>query len=90
MRDFLKRCAMVAGALYFAVALYGAYRLHHSRPVNALSQADEDRCFKIGGVCPANWGQGQAHGAGDCPPGTIELRAEELFLECYRTGHYHD
>jgi hypothetical protein len=74
MREFLKRCAIAAGLMYFALAAYGAYRLHH-RPL-------PHRAFNE----LTNWGQGKAHGAGDCPPGTIEFEVYDMFLECYRTG----
>jgi hypothetical protein len=93
MKEFLKRCAIVAGIMYFAVALYGAYRLHHSRPANAMSEAQETACFtRLDCPLPhravtemTNWGQGKAHGRGDCPLGTIEFRTDEnLFLECMR------
>lgn len=31
-----------------------------------------------------NWGQGRAPTPGQCPPGTIQIDVEDLFLECYR------
>lgn len=38
------------------------------RPVNALT----------------NWGQGRAPTPGQCPPGTVEIEIDGLFLECLR------
>jgi hypothetical protein len=92
MKEFLKRCAIVAGAMYFAVALYGAYRLHHSRPANVMSQAQEDACFTRLD-CPLphraitqNWGQGHSPGRNACPHGTLPyyLDNNDIFLECIR------
>lgn len=92
MREFLKRCAIVAGLMYFAIAAYGAYRLHH-RPANAMTPAQEDACYSAALNCwplphraiteLTNWGQGRAPGVGACPPGTVEFDIDGLFLECF-------